>query len=95
MILWQGTSVKGMKWKQPSERANGSTGQTTSGQSVLIRELHGLARVTFVKNIKKFFRELLYALIEMMEFVRRIPENIGIFMNQCRVAGKTPVRAIG
>jgi hypothetical protein len=95
MILWQGTSVKGMKWKQPSERANGSTGQTTSGQSVLIRELHGLARVTFVKNIKKFFRELLYALIEMMKIIEIILANTGIIRNQSRVAEKTPVLAIG
>jgi hypothetical protein len=49
----------------------------------------------FTKNIMKFFRELLYALIEMMEIIRIIPENIGIFRNQSRVAEKTPVLAIG
>jgi hypothetical protein len=49
----------------------------------------------FVKNIMKFFRELLYALIEMMEIIRIIPENTGIFRNQSLVAEKTPVLAIG
>ena len=49
----------------------------------------------FVKNIMKFFRELLYALIEMMEIIKIIPENTGIIRNQSRVAEKTPVLAIG
>jgi hypothetical protein len=43
----------------------------------------------------KFFRELLYALIEMMEIIRIIPENTGIFRNQSLVAEKTPLLAIG
>jgi hypothetical protein len=43
----------------------------------------------------KFFRELLYALIEMMEIIRIIPENTGTFRNQSRLAEKTPVLAIG
>jgi hypothetical protein len=30
-----------------------------------------------------------------MEIIRIIPENIGIFRNQSRVAEKTPVLAIG
>jgi hypothetical protein len=43
----------------------------------------------FVKNIMKFFRELLYALIEMMEIIKIIPENTWIFRNQSQVAEKT------
>jgi hypothetical protein len=42
----------------------------------------------------KFFRELLYALIEMMEIIRIIPENTWIFRNQSQVAKKTLVLAI-
>jgi hypothetical protein len=33
----------------------------------------------FVKNIKKFFKEPLYALIEMMKIFKIIPASIGIF----------------
>ncbi|WP_460198395.1 hypothetical protein [Segatella asaccharophila] len=49
----------------------------------------------FVKNIMKFFRKLLYALIEMMEIIKIILTNTGIFRNQSQVAEKTPVLAIG
>ena len=48
----------------------------------------------FVKNIMRFFRELLYALIEMIEIIKIIPENTWIFRNQSQVAKKTPVLAI-
>jgi hypothetical protein len=59
------------------------------------RGAFGVGACHFVKNIKKFFRELLYALIEMMKIIKIIPENIGIFRNQSRVAEKTPVLTIG
>jgi PAS domain-containing protein len=48
----------------------------------------------FVKNIKKFLHELLYALIEMMEIIKIIPENTGIFRNRSLVTKKTLLLAI-
>jgi hypothetical protein len=48
----------------------------------------------FMKNIMKFFRELLYTLIEMMEIIRIIPKNTGIIRNQSQVAEETSVLAI-
>jgi hypothetical protein len=42
----------------------------------------------FVKNRIKFLQELLYALIEMMEIIKIIPANTGIFINQSQVAEK-------
>ncbi|GAA6529090.1 hypothetical protein LPYR103PRE_10630 [Segatella asaccharophila] len=49
----------------------------------------------FVKNRMKFFRELLYALIEMMEIIKIILENTVMIRNQSRVPEKTLFLAIG
>ncbi|MCH3994097.1 MAG: IS5 family transposase [Prevotella sp.] len=49
----------------------------------------------FVKNIMKFLHELLYALIEMMEIIKIIPENTGIFRNRKLMAEKTLSLVIG
>jgi hypothetical protein len=76
-----------MKWKQPLERANNIRAKRAdTGAS-------GVGACYFVKNIIKFFRELLYALIEIMEIIRIIPENTWIFRNQSQVAEKTPALA--
>ncbi|MCH3995387.1 IS5 family transposase [Prevotella cerevisiae] len=49
----------------------------------------------FVKNIMKFLHELLYALIEMMEIIKIIPENTGTFRNRSLMTKKTLLLAIG